>query len=174
MSVTTNYATTLSEDLITLNATLDDLHGESSLDVSFEYGTSISYGSVTAPEMLTSTGAFSATLLASSLDDFYSTTTIYFFRATATDGVTTWHGANRFFVNLNAAGSDPYIIDADMDSGTLTNTEVFRDVLLLSYSFGAIESPEFKGTEITSGSIIPLIYESPEFKGAEITGGTIV
>lgn len=153
MSVTTKYATTLGSSEITLNGYLDDLHGESSIDVSFEYGTTALYGSTTTVQSLTSTGDFSSTLTASALNGFFSFTTIYYFRAKATDGITTWYGNNRYFVNLNTIGDDPYVIDDDMNTGTLTDTEVMNDSLILSWDHGMNEKPNFDGVAITGGSI---------------------
>lgn len=153
MSVTTKYATTLSEDEITLNGSLDDLHGEISLDVSFEYGTSTSYGSTTSVQSLTSLGDFSASLTASALDKFHSTQTIYYFRAKVTDGTTTWYGNNRYFINLNIFGADPYVIDDDMNTGTLTDTAIMNDSLVLAWFHGMNEKPEFSNMTITGGTI---------------------
>ena len=192
MSVTTLYAAALSSSSITLNGTLDDLHGEASLDVSFEWGATSSYGNETTPETVTETGLISAEINASSLDDFHTDGSTYHFRAKATDGVTTWYGIDRYLVNLNTLGSDPYVIDNDMSSGTLTNTVIFNDTLLLDWEHGTLEKPEFFGAIITegfkgsimtgpkfSGVIITEgskgpIMTGPEFFGAILTGGTII
>ncbi len=61
-TVTTNAATGVGDEVATLNGTLDNLGTASSVDVSFEWGTSTAYGDETTSETMTSTGAFSAAL----------------------------------------------------------------------------------------------------------------
>lgn len=173
MSATTLYATALSSSSIVLTGTLDDLHGEASLNVSFEWGATSSYGNETTPETFSATGLVSASISSSGLTDFHTAGDTYHFRVKATDGVDTWYGDDRQFAVLLVKGLDPYAIDNEMTDGTLTNLMVFKDVLMLDYVHGMYEYPEFDGASITSGEITPLRLESPEFSGAEITGGTI-
>lgn len=90
-SVTTNAADSITETTATLNGTLDDLGGESSVDVYFEWGTTTSYGNTTTQETMSATGSFDAGI--SGLSDG----TTYHFRAAVTDGVDTWYGADAEF-----------------------------------------------------------------------------
>jgi hypothetical protein len=173
MSVTTLYATALSSSSITLTGTLDDLHGEASLDVSFEWGATSAYGNETTPAAVAATGSITADISTSGLDQFHTAGATYHFRAKATDGITTWYGYDREFAVLLYKGSDPYVIDNDMTSGTLTDVRTFRAMLMLDYYHGMKENPEFKGASITGGLITPIIAEKPEFKGASITSGLI-
>lgn len=172
MSVTTLYGTALSSSSILLTGTLDDLHGEASLDVSFEWGATSAYGNETTPEAISSTGLVSASIDATTLDDFHTTGNTYHFRVKATDGVTTWYGDDRQFAVLLLMGSDPYVIDNEMTDGTLTDVVVFKDVMTLAYVHGMREYPDFSGVQITAGSKIP-VTASPVFSGAQITGGTV-
>jgi hypothetical protein len=89
--VTTNAADSISETTATLNGTLDDLGGESSVDVYFEWGETTSYGSTTTQEAMSATGAFDA-----GISGLTSGTT-YHFRAAVTDSVDTWYGADAEF-----------------------------------------------------------------------------
>lgn len=173
MSVTTTYATSLSSSSLQLNGTLDDLQGETALNVSFEWGTSIAYGNETTPVSIGSIGVVSASLNTFSLDDFHILGTIYYFRVKATNGVTTWYGNNKYFISLFVNGIDPFVIDDEMSSGTLTNVDLIDDILLLDWYHGTLDSTTFLGVEITNGTITPLKLDSTTFLGIEITGGTI-
>jgi hypothetical protein len=93
-SVTSNNATGITTSWATLNGNLTDLGTASSVNVSFDWGLTTSYGNNTAgtPSPLTTTGAFSANLTGLPLG------TIYHFRAKAdggTSGVT--YGSDQVF-----------------------------------------------------------------------------
>jgi hypothetical protein len=171
MSVTTLYATALSSSSITLTGTLDDLHGEAALDVSFEWGATSSYGNETTPAAVAATGLISADISAASLDDFHTAGDTYHFRAKATDGINTWYGNDRQFAVLLVHGSDPYVIDNEMTDGTLTGVTTLNDVLILDFIHGMKEYPEFGAAILTGGTIIS-IMDSPEFGAAILTEGT--
>ena len=77
-TVTTNAASNITTTSPTLNGSLDDLGSFTSVDVSFEYGTtSGALDNETSPEEMSETGAFSAALTDLSPD------TTYYFRAKA-------------------------------------------------------------------------------------------
>ena len=76
-SVITNTASDITTNSATLNGTLTSRGTASSVDVSFEYGLTTSYGQVTTPQTLIGTGTFSASI--SGLDPG----TTYHFKAKA-------------------------------------------------------------------------------------------
>lgn len=76
-TVTTDAASNVTSDSATLNGVLTSLGNASSVDVSFEWGLTTSYGSETTPQTMTATGAFSYSI--SGLDP----DTTYHFRAKA-------------------------------------------------------------------------------------------
>ncbi len=89
-AVTTNDATDITISSATLNGNLDDLGAAGTVNVSFEWGLTTSYGNETTPEAMTLTGAFSANLSSLSSD------TTYHFRAKAV-GNGTSYGEDRSF-----------------------------------------------------------------------------
>lgn len=97
-SVTTNSASAVTENSATLNGTLEDLGGESSVDVYFEWGTTTSYGNTTTVQTLSSTGAFSDSISGLTADQTYHS------RAAVTDGMDTWYGAD---VQFTATDAEP-------------------------------------------------------------------
>lgn len=97
-SVTTNSASDVTETSATLNGTLDDLGGESSVDVYFEYGTTTSYDSTTTAQTLSATGAFSDDLTGLTAEQTYH------FRAAVTDGLSTWYGDDQTFIAVELTG----------------------------------------------------------------------
>jgi hypothetical protein len=76
-SVTTSAATNLATTSATLNGDLTSLGTATSVNVSFEWGLTISYGNTTTPEAKTATGTFSANLTG------LTAKTTYHFRAIA-------------------------------------------------------------------------------------------
>lgn len=98
LAVTTGQAIGIGTTTATLQGTLTDLGSASSVEVSFEWGTTTSYGSETAGQATTSIGTFSYTL-----SDLASNTT-YHFRAKAVDS-TTSYGGNRTFITETTAST---------------------------------------------------------------------
>lgn len=79
----------------TLNGSLDDMGEESSLDLSFQWGETTSYGSETTPaKTLTAIGSVTANI--SGLDS----NTTYHFRVKATNGTDTWYSDDATFDTL--------------------------------------------------------------------------
>ena len=93
-AVTTASATGVGTTTATLNGTLTNLGSASSVEVSFEWGTSTSYSEETPVETRTSTGPFSATISG------LSPSTTYHFRAKAG----TSYGIDRSFTTEAAGG----------------------------------------------------------------------
>lgn len=60
--ITTNAASNVTTDSVTLNATLDYLGTASSIEVSFEWGLDTTYSNETTPQTMTATGSFTANL----------------------------------------------------------------------------------------------------------------
>jgi len=92
-AVTTNAATDVTTNSATLNGDLTSMGTASSVDVYFEYGLTISYGSQTTSQSVGSTGTFSAPI--SSL----TPETTYHFRAKAVDHGTAY-GADMQFTTI--------------------------------------------------------------------------
>lgn len=96
-TVTTNAAINVSTTTATLNGSLDNLGTTLSVDVSFEWGTSTSYGTNTTLSTMVSTGSFSANL------NGLSPSTTYHFRAKA-EGTGTSYGDDRTFTTSATGG----------------------------------------------------------------------
>lgn len=90
--VTTNLPTDVTDSSATLNGTLNTLSGNPSVDVYFEWGTTISYGNTTTAQTLNATGPFSDSISGLTTDQ------IYHYRAVVTDGVDTWYGSDVQFI----------------------------------------------------------------------------
>jgi len=88
--VTTNQATGIGTTTATLEGVLTSLGGASSVEVSFQWGTTTGYGNETASQSMSSTGSYSASLSGLSLG------TIYHFRAKVV-GQATSYGVDRTF-----------------------------------------------------------------------------
>ena len=101
-SVTTNAATSITTAAAGLNGNLTSLGSASSASVSFEYGTSTSYGNTVAgtPSSLAAAGNFTANLTG------LTPGTTYFYRAKAV-GTGTVYGAQVSFTTLSAPAPAP-------------------------------------------------------------------
>jgi hypothetical protein len=138
-SVTTNAASGVTSDSATLNGTLTSLGNTTSVDVSFEWGLTISYGNETTPQTMPGTGAFNDGI--SGLDPG----TTYHFRAKAVgngtaygDDATFTTGTTPPSVTTNAASgvtSDSATLNGTLTSlGTATSVDVsFEWGLTISY-----------------------------------------
>jgi len=93
-AVTTNAATNISASGATLNGYLVSRGGSSSAAVSFEYGTTTSYGSPAESQTMTSAGVFSAAISG------LSASTTYHYRAIVT-GSSTVYGDDMSFSTLS-------------------------------------------------------------------------
>lgn len=111
-TVTTLAAQEVDDNSSLLCGDLENIGGVSSVDVSFEYGTTTVYGSTTATQTLTAAGPFSKTI--TSLDS----DTTYHFRAKMTDGATTWYGVDQVFVTA----VDPPTLSTDAATNVQTSS----------------------------------------------------
>ena len=145
-AVTTDAASDITINSATLNGTLTSLGNASSVDVSFEWGLTASYGDETTPQAMTETGAFNSPI--SGLDPG----TTYHFQAKAV-GNGTAYGDDVIFttgttppaVTTNAASG--VTSDSAMLNGTLTSlgTDTSVDVSFewgLTASYGNETSPQ--------------------------------
>ena len=92
-AVATNSAINITDTTATLNGNLSDLGSATSVNVNFQYGTSISYGTVTPIQTLTAGGAFQANITG------LTPGTTYHFQANA-GGLTTVYGNDLTFTTL--------------------------------------------------------------------------
>jgi hypothetical protein len=99
-TVATNAADNIGTNSAILNGTLSDLGGASSVDVSFEWGETDSYGNETSAETKSSTGTFNFDL------DSLSPNTTYHFRAKAA-GNDTAYGLGRSFTTADNPPNTP-------------------------------------------------------------------
>ncbi len=101
-TVTTNSASDVTSSTATLNGTLDDLAGETSADVYFEWGENTSYGNTTTAQTKSSTGNFSESIGGLTAD------TTYHFRAVAEtqdSSVDTYYGDDVQFTATEIEGN---------------------------------------------------------------------
>src|SRR4030042_1416823 len=94
-SVNTEAATDITCTSATLNGEITSMGNVTSVDVSFEWGLDTGYGNETPAGNLTAPGSFSATITG------LSSSTIYHFRAKATDGKRTYTGSDMTFTTTN-------------------------------------------------------------------------
>ena len=98
-SVTTAAASAVTGTTVTLNGNLTGLGGAANVSVWFDWGNTTSYGSATAAQTLTATGAFTASITG------LTANTTYHFRANVSSGGTTVNGADVTFETTGANAS---------------------------------------------------------------------
>ena len=114
--INTDSPTNATSFSATLNGTLNDLRGNPSLDVYFEWGTDTNYGNTTATQTISSVPtSFDADI--SGLAAF----TTYHYRSVATDGSNYWYGGDVVFYAADLRDADE--TQAEFSSGTLNDVE---------------------------------------------------
>ena len=98
LAVVTGSASGITTATATLSGTLSDIGSYSGVNVSFDYGATISYGGATSVQAKTSTGAFAATISG------LSPGITYHFRAKATGGSSTVYGSDVTFTTSSQTG----------------------------------------------------------------------
>jgi len=107
------------------------------LDVWFDYGTDPNFDTYdsTTTETITEPQAFDAEVTGLTF------TEIYYFRACATDGETTWYGGVESFVAADYHYSEND--ETDFETGTLSNVEVVNDCLEIEkFSAASTKEPD--------------------------------
>lgn len=130
-AVTTDAATVIATTSVTLNGTVSA--NALSTTVSFDYGTSVSYGSnIAANETPVTTQAAAVTANLGSL----TANTLYHFRATGTNAVSTTNGSDATFTTLSLAPTadagtnvGPTFFDANWSDPTGQGPETFTITL---------------------------------------------
>jgi PKD repeat protein len=118
-TVDTSAATNLATTSATLNGNLISLGTASSVTVSFEWGTSTSYGSETAAQSLTAIGAFSANLTG------LTANTTHHFRAKAVGHGSAVYGDDMTFpTEENQPPNQPIAVSPDAQEVSITPTLV--------------------------------------------------
>jgi hypothetical protein len=144
LSVSTSQATNITTTSSTLNGNLISLGSDSSVNVSFEYGTTTGYGSTTTPQSFTAAGTYSADI--SSL----TPNTTYHFRAKAVGSAATVYGDDKTFITTTAAS----ISTLDADNITATSSILNGNLISLGSDSNAIISFEY-GTTSSYGYTTP-------------------
>ena len=124
-SVTTSAANSITTGGATLNGNLGSLGTASSVAVSFQYGLTTSYGSTTASQTKSATGAFSTTL------NSLAAGTAYHYRAVAT-GDGTGYGSDQV---CTTATSSPPPPSASSTFGLSSGDSVYTSTFLNAQSF---------------------------------------
>ena len=130
LTVTTDQAIDIGTTTATLQGSLTDLGSASSVDVSFEWGTTTSYGNETAVQATTSTGTFSYTISG------LASNTAYHFRAKAVDSTTSYGGNSTFITGTTAitGGGGGRVVDVTAPRiSDITVTEITETSALISW-----------------------------------------
>jgi hypothetical protein len=142
-AVTTGQATNIAATGATLNGELNARGNTSSVTVSFEYGTSTSYGNTTASQTKTAAGAFSTDISG------LTANTTYYFRAKAT-GSSTVYGSNITFTTSPTGG--PLAVTTTA-AGGVTSTGAVLNGNLTSLGSNDSVSVNFEyGTDTSYGN----------------------
>lgn len=168
--VSTDYAAQLSGDEIALNGILNDMNGNASLDVYFEWGATSSYGNTTSVVTLSSTGPFLISIPTSGLSSFHTAGDTYCYVAKATDGTTIWEGIELRFVYFGEYTDEPYVIENEHSAGTLTNVDTYRGRLMLDWMNGSYDPVSMNAGEVTEGNKVKAF--SLSMNAGEITAGS--
>ncbi|MDD4985387.1 MAG: CARDB domain-containing protein [Dehalococcoidales bacterium] len=136
LTVTTLAASSVSRTTATLNGMLNNPGGNTSVEVSFEWGISDEYGNETPPQVMTDPGSFSASL------NGLSSGRAYHFRAKAV-GTTTVRGSDRIFTTSTSSGGSG-------GSGGMSGGET---PTLSANLFGTIRSFNINSNGIVQGDI---------------------
>jgi hypothetical protein len=158
LGVSTTTATNTNSPNVTLNGNLVSLGTADTVEVSFEYGPTVAYGSTTAPQPVTATGNFSAGI------NGLTAGNTYHFRADADGGVSgTANGADMTFFVSDSAGSsasasgilNPAVVNAQgifkQSAYTLSG-----DNNVILYVLGGTASETSTGTLLDQISIVHL------------------
>jgi hypothetical protein len=152
----------------TLQGTLTDMGSSNFTSVSFEYGTTSSYGSATPELQLTSIGSFSIQITGLSYN------TLYHFRARARYGLFYSYGADATFTTLSAVGSttDLRIISVAVFSNYLTTGDLlFAAEVVNQYSgyypnldpkrYFTIQLLDLNNTDVLGATPLPFWGDRP-------------
>lgn len=133
LSVTTSAASGIAETGATLNGIMVSLGSAASVTVSFQWGPTASYGSTTAAQTKTTTGAFSAALTG------LAGGTTYYCRATVEAGGETVYGEGRTFSTATPAIPPVAPSVTTVGAGTITtSTAVLKGSLASLGAAGSV------------------------------------
>lgn len=142
LSVTTLAASGIAETGATLNGILVSLGSAASVEVSFQWGPTASYGSTTAAQTKTTTGAFSAALTG------LAGGTTYYYRATVEAGGETVYGEGKTFSTATPAIPPVAPSVTTGSAGTITtSTAILRGSLASAGTAGSLTVSFEYGTE---------------------------
>jgi len=163
-AVGTEPPTNITSTSATLNGTLENLIGNSSLDVYFEYGTDTSYGNTTATQTINSVPtSFSVDISG------FTKITEYHCQAVATDGTNYWYGGDVSFYTADLRDVDE--TQGEFQNGTLTDVEADNGDFLRLARMDVYEDFE-DGTlgEFTANETNFQVYSSLSYSGSYCAG----
>jgi len=159
-AVTTNAASDITINSATLNGTLTSLGNASSVDVSFEWGLTASYGNETTPQAMIGTGSFNDSI--GSLDPG----TNYHFRAKAV-GNGTAYGDDVIFTT----GTTPPAVTTNAATNIATNSATFNGELTSLGTTGSVYVSFEWGLTVSYGNeTTPQAFTSTGTFNAAISG----
>ncbi len=176
-TVTTSTATSITSTSATLNGSVNP-NGQSTT-VTFQYGTTTSYGStVTAtPSPVTGTSAVSVSAAITGL----SPNTMYNFRVVATSSAGTTNGTNQTFTTLVSAAAPTLLSPANgatsqattltLSWGSSTGANIYRLQVSTSSTFATLVFDDFTITT-TSKQVGPLAYNTTYYWRVSANGSS--
>jgi len=147
-SVTTDNTTSLATTSATLKGNLTALGTATSVNVSFQWGTTTSYGSETTPQSVSAIGIFSANLTG------LTAHTTYHFRAKAVGDGSAVYGDDMTFTTASLVDTTAPVISA-VNSSNLTVsgatiTWTTNEAATTQVKYGLTEEYDLSTTEVTS------------------------
>ena len=158
-TVTTSAATNLATTSATLNGSLGSLGTAASVNVSFEWGTTTSYGSETTAQSVTAIGAFTANLTG------LTARTTYHFRAKAVGDGPAVYGDDMTFTTASPADTTAPTISLVTSSGITTTSAT----ITWSTSEAATTQVKYGLTE-EYGSVTPEVTSLVTGHSVDLTG----
>ena len=146
--MTTSAASSLATTSATLNGNLGSLGTAASVSVSFEWGTTTSYGSETTAQSMTAIGAFTANLTG------LTARTTYHFRAKAVGDGPAVYGDDMTFTTASPADTTAPTISLVTSSGITTTSATITwstsEAATTQVKYGLTEEYDSVTTEVTS------------------------
>lgn len=152
-AVTTNAATSIANTSATLNGNLTNLGNSSSVTVSFECGSTTSYGTNTTTQSMNATGGFTAFVTGTSGNTYHCRT-----KAVGSNGLTSYGGDVSFTLTVPPPAATPPVVTTNAASSISTSSATLNGSLTglgnsgsVSVSFECGSTTSY-GTNVSAGS----------------------